>query len=130
MRAAFGSAVGGRRGALLWETAAMFVRISGPDAQPELVEAADCKRFHVEYGSAPASAAEVAAALGSWADGATDAATDDHVWIRIDAVRTAAAPVVEAGWAADFDGMLSFAASKGWLNEAGDAIAAHIVTPA
>jgi hypothetical protein len=103
----------------------MFVRLSGPGAQAELVEPADCKRFHVEYGVAGAAPADVAAALGDWADGAADG----HVWIRVDAVRRAAAGRVDAGWETEFGGMLAFARSKGWLDDAGDAIAAHVETP-
>lgn len=107
---------------VLCETAAMFVRISGPGATPELVEPDDCKKFHVASGLSGASNPEVAAALGGWADGATD----DHVWIRVDAVRAAAAGRVPQGWDGEFDGMLAYARSKGWMNEAGDAIAAHV----
>ena len=36
---------------------------------------------------------------------------------------------VGAGWDQDFTGMLGYARSKGWLNEQGDAIAAHVATP-
>lgn len=100
----------------------MFVRISAPGATPELVEPEDCKKFHVASGLAGATNAEVAAALGGWADGATD----DHVWIRVDAVRAAAEGRVPAGWAGEFEGMLAYARSKGWTNEAGNAIAAHV----
>lgn len=100
----------------------MFVRISGPGGQPALVEAEDCKKFHVSYGGADGTPAQVAAALGDWAAGATD----EHVWIRIAAVRSAAAGTVGPGWDGEFDGMVGYAASKGWLNEAGDAIAAHV----
>ena len=104
----------------------MFVRLSGPGNGAELVDPADCKRFHVEYGVAGTAPGDVAAALGDWADGATD----DHVWIRVAAVRAAAAGRVGPGWEADFDGMVAFARTKGWLNATGDAIAAHVETPA
>ena len=103
----------------------MFVRLSGPGGQAELVEPSDCKRFHVEYGVAGADPADVAAALGAWADGAVDG----HVWIRVEAVRSAAVGRVGSDWEADFDGMLAFARTKGWLNDAGDAIAAHVAPP-
>lgn len=100
----------------------MFVRIDAAGATPELVEPQDCKKFHVASGLAGASNSEVAAALGGWADGATD----DHVWIRVDALLAAAEGRVPEGWRAEFDAMVGYAASKGWLNEAGDAIAAHV----
>jgi len=112
----------GRTPAGLCQTAAMFVRSTGPAGAAELVEPEDCKRFHVAHGVNGASPAEVAAALGDFADGATV----DHVWIRVDAVRAAAAGRVGAGWEDDFAAMLGFARSKGWLNEAGTAIAAHV----
>lgn len=100
----------------------MFVQVGGTSGQVELVEPEDCKRFHVLYGVAGAAPSSVAQALGTWASGATD----DHVWIRVEAVRAAAAGRVGAGWAEEFGGMLDYARSKGWLNEAGDAIAAHV----
>lgn len=100
----------------------MFVRVTAPGVV-ELVEPEDCRRFHVE--STVASPPEVAAALGDWADGASD----EHVWIRVDAVRRAAEGAVGPGWAKDFDAMLVFAGTKGWLNGDGDAIAAHVQAP-
>ncbi len=101
----------------------MFIRVAA-GAAPELVEPEDCKKFHVEAaGMAEGSLPEVLAGLGDWADGGAEG----HVWIVADAVRAAAAPQVSAEWAADFDGMVGYAASKGWLNEAGTAIRAHVV---
>ncbi len=100
----------------------MIVRLSGLAALPELVEPENCTRFHVECGMAGASPHEVATALGAWADGATD----EHVWIPVSVIRKAAAGRVGETWEADFTGMLGYARSKGWLNEQGDAIAAHV----
>ena len=100
----------------------MFVQVGGASGQVELIEPEDCKRFHVVAVGSGASPAAVAEALGVWAAGATD----DHVWIRVEAVRAAAAGRVGPGWAEEFDGMIGYARSKGWLNEAGDAIAAHV----
>ncbi len=100
----------------------MFVQVGGASGQVELVEPEDCKRFHVLCGVDGSAPAAVAEALGTWAAGATE----DHVWIRVEAVRAAAAGRVGPGWAEEFDGMLGYARSKGWLNEAGDAIAAHV----
>jgi hypothetical protein len=109
----------------LCHTAAMFVRASGVGEPAELVEPEDCTRFHVEYHTAGATPAEVAAALGDWADGATD----DHVWVRISALRNAAAGRIGPGWDDRFDAMVAYARSKGWVNGAGDALAAHVETP-
>ncbi|MFN0027993.1 MAG: hypothetical protein ACKV2O_12570 [Acidimicrobiales bacterium] len=103
----------------------MIVRLSGPAAVPELVEPENCTQFHVEYGVAGAGPHEVARELGRWADGATD----DHVWIPVSVVRAAAEGRVGEDWDAAFSGMLGYAKSKGWLNEQGDAIAAHVAHP-
>jgi hypothetical protein len=101
----------------------MFVRVAGPQAAPELVEPEDCKKFHVAYGGDAASPpAVVAEALGPWAAGA-DA---DHVWVRIDALRNAASGRVGSDWPEQFDAMVGYARTKGWLNDSGDAIAAHV----
>lgn len=89
---------------------------------PSLLEPEDCKRFHVEVVDLPAGPDALLDALGAWADGGDDT----HVWIRIDAVRAAAAGRVAATWDADFDGMVAFAGSKGWLDAAGTAIRAHV----
>ena len=54
----------------------------------------------------------------------------DHVWLAIAALRdTAAATVPEpdrVAWAEGFDGMIAYAASKGWTNEAGTHVRAHV----
>lgn len=100
----------------------MIVRLSGPAAVPELVEPANCTEFHIEYGVPDTSPTEVAGALGAWADGATE----DHVWIPVAVIRSAAAGRVGTDWEQDFTAMLGYARSKGWLNDGGDAIAAHV----
>ena len=108
---------------MLCKTLAMFVRLSGPGADPELVDPLNCQQFHVEYGVVGARPTEVASALGTWAAGATDA----HVWVRVEAVRVAASAVsLPDSWDGEFSGMLGYARSKGWLNAQGDAIAAHV----
>lgn len=102
----------------------MFVRVDVPAAATTLQEPEDCKKFHVEASGVPEGSLDaVLAALGSWASGGDDG----HVWVSIDAVRSAAAGRVGDGWAADFDGMVAYAGTKGWLNAAGDGIQAHIV---
>ena len=102
------------------ETAVVIIRVDR--SGPSLLEPEDCKRFSVEVGDLPGGPAALLAALGSWAAGG-DAA---HVWIRIDAVRAAAAGTVGPAWDAEFDGMVAFAGTKGWLDETGTAIRAHV----
>lgn len=89
-----------------------------------LDDAEDCKKFDVESaGIVEGDLGAVLGVLGDWADGGTDG----HVWIRADAMRAAAAGRVPEGWESDFEAMIAFARSKGWMNDAGTAIRAHVV---
>ncbi len=68
-------------------------------------------------------AAAVLEALGPHGEAASQ---DDHVFVKIDAVRTLAGDAATAAWESGFAKMLEFADSNGWLNDAGDAVKAHI----
>jgi hypothetical protein len=46
--------------------------------------------------------------------------------VEIDAVRRMAQGRVRTGWDQDFAGMLEYARSKGWLDETGTSIQAHV----
>ena len=50
----------------------------------------------------------------------------DTAWIRADAVRALAAGRVADGWGEAFQGMLEYAAGKGWMSADGTEIQAHI----
>ena len=65
------------------------------------------------------------AAVGSAMGDAGHAADDDgHVWVSAAWIQSTVAG--DEQWNAGFDAMVSFAASKGWLNDAGTHILAHI----
>jgi hypothetical protein len=74
--------------------------------------------------------------LGSGETGALDRAlgalgsVDDygsHAWLKLDGVRALAGELANsASWSESFEGMVAYAASKGWLSPDGDAIRAHI----
>jgi len=53
-----------------------------------------------------------------------------HVWLAIASLReSAAASMPEAerdAWTTGFDGMIAYATSKGWTNEAGTHVRAHV----
>ena len=49
-----------------------------------------------------------------------------HVMIPVATLRRLAAGRVPEGWDADFEAMLTFARSKGWLSDDGDAVRAHL----
>lgn len=61
-------------------------------------------------------------------DPACRPADDEHVWVAVDALRDAATGQAEAG---AFDAMIAYAASKGWVDEQGTHVRAHVdSTPA
>lgn len=67
--------------------------------------------------------AEVAVVLGD----AGHPAGDEHMWVSIDWMRsTAVAQGCDAAWAEQFDGMVSYAESKGWLNDEKNHIQVHL----
>ena len=89
------------------------------DGEVELVDAGDCKAFHVEV-----RGGDVAAALGE--SGAGRLADDgEHALIEIGWVRRAAVSVGPS-WDEDFGAMLDYARTKGWIDEGAGAIVAHL----
>lgn len=65
------------------------------------------------------------AAVGSAMGEAGHAADNDgHVWVSADWIRSTVNG--DDAWTAGFDAMVSFATSKGWMNDAGTHILAHI----
>lgn len=91
----------------------MIVRLSA-DAAPEI---ADCDR--VDRLSATAA--------GQLSDMVLEpicrVADDDHIWVRISALRNACEPV--AGSEA-FEATIAYATSKGWLDPTGQYVRAHL----
>jgi hypothetical protein len=114
------------------------IDLSGGNPTVQLVEPEDCKRFHVGVrargtgGVPPTTAAGAATDSDLEALGAALPAEvgrllpSGDALIEIDAVRRLAAGQVPDGWDADFDAMVGYAKSKGWLDERGEAIQAHI----
>ena len=88
----------------------------------ELLKPEDCTRFHVEArgGDPKALAAEQSAA------GVGRLLPAGEAMIDIRAVRRMAEGRVPADWDDHFDGMLQYARGKGWLDETGEAIQAHV----
>lgn len=90
------------------------------DDSVELVDAEDCKAFHVEV----RGDADVAAVLDESGAG-TLAADGEHAHIDIGWVRQHATGT-GPDWEQDFAGMLDFARTKGWIDEGDSAIVAHL----
>jgi hypothetical protein len=98
----------------------VLVTGSGGEVRASVADAANLKQLHAEFrgvDDAAAGTALAAAGLGT-VDG-------DHAWLEADALR--AAGDGSAAWLAGFDGMLGYAASKGWASPDGAQVQAHIV---
>jgi hypothetical protein len=110
----------------------MYVQVDLATTPPavSLEEPDDCKRFHL----AVVNGRDAALVFGALVDAAAgrlegDPAQGYRAWITVDAVRRMAAGRVGEGWAEEFDGMLVFAASKGWMDPNGASIQAHVEWP-
>ena len=104
----------------------MYVRVDleYDAASVGLEEPDNCKQFHVVLAGDGDDAA-VASALETAGVGRASA-NAGHVYINVDSVRAMAAGRVGKSWDEEFAGMLAYASSKGWLDESGSAIEAHI----
>lgn len=100
----------------------MFVLVSGndDDVRASVEDPGNLKQLHAEFRGVSDDAA--AAALAAAHLGAVDG---DHAWLETAALR--AAGDGSAAWASGFDGMLAYAAGKGWATEDGTRVRAHIV---
>lgn len=102
----------------------MHVVVTGGDgpAAVSLEDAEDCGRLSVRLsGDFEASALDHAlhgAHVGRY-DG-------EHAWLAVAALRRLAAGQVPREWATAFDGMVRYAASKGWTDADGSHLRAHV----
>jgi hypothetical protein len=102
----------------------MFVQVDLGSTPPRvtLEEPENAKQFHL----AVVGGSDAAMVYGALVDAAAGRLEGDDAWIGVDAVRRMAAGRVDESWDADFEAMLGYARSKGWLDEAGHAIKAHV----
>jgi hypothetical protein len=98
-----------------------MIVVLSPNEPPRLTDLDRLDRLHAEL--APALDGSIADAqfgdLCSPAD-------DDHVWLAIAAARAAGCEASDLGFGERFDGMIAYAGGKGWTNEAGTHVRAHI----
>jgi hypothetical protein len=98
------------------------IDLSREHAAIELVQPEDCRRFHVTVrGGGPEALGIVLPAHGIGR-----LLPSGDALIEIDAVRRLADGKVTEGWEADFSAMVEYARNKGWLDEKGEAIQAHV----
>ena len=50
----------------------------------------------------------------------------EHVWLDIPLLKALSPLAADASWADGFDGVMTYAASKGWIDGAGTHVRAHI----
>ena len=94
------------------------VRVSGVD---------DLKRLHLAVGALTTEEADEA--LRSAGMGRLSG--EDTAYLDIAALRAAAEPqATGADWGAQFDGMVEYARSKGWVADDGASLQAHVETAA
>lgn len=101
------------------------MRIIVVDAEPVVIveDPDDCTRFSV---AVPGLSVDRAAELLTAAVAGSAAEPPEHVFVRVEAVRNAVKGDVGPDWTARFDGMLSYAGSRGWLSDDGASILAHV----
>lgn len=98
--------------------------ILGSDAAAELHDPGNFTAFSI---AAPADLP--AGELGSLVRRSGIGALDDdgsHVHVGIEAIRALAAGRTDGGWDAGFDAMISYARTKGWVDDAADTVRAHV----
>ena len=103
----------------------MFVSVdlSDPERGPLLLEPENFKAFKLVCADRVEPEA-LAAALGALVELDDDGA---HAWLSIAGLRDLAGPLAaDDEWMTSFDGMVGYAASKGWLSPDGSAIRAHV----
>ena len=98
------------------------IDLTGGAPAVELLEPEDCKRFHVAVRGGDTAA--VGDVLESRDLGVLLASGD--AMVATAAVRRMAQGRVAAGWDGDFAAMLEYARTKGWLDESGAMIRAHV----
>jgi hypothetical protein len=97
----------------------MIVELS-VDQPPALVDADRLDRLHATCAGDPESAR-----YGD--DSCTPGPDPDHVWVDVDWLRrNAMAQADDPTYGAQFDGMIAYATRKGWLDDTGTRVRAHI----
>ena len=90
-----------------------------------LEEPDDTKRFHVTI----VGGRDAGLVFGALVDAAAGRLEGDDAFITIDAVRRMAAGRVGPEWDRELAVMVDYARSKGWVDETGNAIRAHLEWP-
>jgi hypothetical protein len=96
----------------------MIVLLS-PDAPPVLVDVDRLDRLHAESSGSPDDM--MTGSLCRFDD------DGEHVWLDISAARAAGAEAShDEAWPTKYDAMIAYATSKGWTDDAGTHVRAHV----
>ena len=88
-----------------------------------LEDAHNFREFHI------ATDADVPATVAAFAGRAAASERDNHLWIDIAYVRELAGPAADAEWNTQFESMLAYAATKGWIDTPTNRVEAHLQPP-
>jgi hypothetical protein len=97
----------------------MIVSVTAEGAA--LADPRDCTRFHIEVDDEVAMDAVLQSCGAGSATGDGERANIEIAWLR-----RSAAGSVDDSWNSQFEAMIAFAASSGWLVNSGSAIQGHV----
>ena len=100
----------------------IVLRLTAGDDRVDLEDPEDLRRFHVRVEGAE-DPTRIAAAFES--TGLGDFQSIERAMVRVAKVRSLAQGRVSARWEDDLDGMLAYAATKGWYDTGAGTIQAH-----
>ena len=88
-----------------------------------LEDPSNFREFHV------ATHGDVPATVAAFAGRAVASDRDNHLWIDIAYVRELAGDTADAEWNTQFESMLTYAATKGWIDHPTNRVEAHLQPP-
>ena len=97
----------------------MIIVVDGESGQVRMDDAENLRGLSVELRECGAT--QAAALLGSL--GLMDG---DHVWLDIGQLRALSPLAGDPEWVAGFDGVITYAQTKGWIDDSGSRVRAHI----
>jgi hypothetical protein len=97
----------------------VIVVVDGASGEVRMDDAENLRGLSVELRECGATQAD--ALLGSL--GLLDG---EHVWLDIAALRALSPLAADPEWVAGYDGVISYAETKGWIDDTGSRVRAHI----
>jgi hypothetical protein len=95
-----------------------------PAGVAELVEPENTRAFSASF-SPTVAVADRSEAVAASGVGELDG-DGQHIYVRVEVLRQLAAGRVGPSWEDEFSAMLAYARKKGWMNDSGDSVRAHV----